>query len=198
MVSVTFDDETCFEKVRAHAESHLSAKRYEHSIRVAETAALMCRLYGASEAAGRIAGIAHDICKEIPGDEAVALASQDGKPISEIEAEKPSLLHGRAAAVKIKDEFGILDADVASAVANHTFGASGLCDLGKILFVADKIEPGRPQSTEEYRNALLSKPLPACALAVLEENIAYLEKRGKTVARSSLEWAEELRHGNAE
>ena len=197
MVSVKFDDKTCFEKIRSYAEEHLSKNRYEHSLRVAETAAHMCRLYGLDENLGLISGIAHDICKEIPEEEMISLAAKDGRPIVGLEAKKPSLLHGRAASVKIGSEFGIFDKDVVQAIAMHTFGCRGLCDLGKILFVADKIEPGRPQSTDEYRKNLFSKSLNGITLSVLNENIEYLTKNGKKVARESLEWAEELKNENS-
>jgi nicotinate-nucleotide adenylyltransferase len=182
-----------FEKIRAYAQENLSAERYEHSVRVSETAAFMCDLYGLDSDSGRLAGIAHDICKEIPRDEMEALACEDGLPFDEFEKKKPSLLHGRAAAVKIKRDFGIEDSDVIEAVANHTCGKPGLCDLGKILFVADKIEPGRPQSTNEYRANLFKKTLDGLTLAVVEENIEYLAKKGKKSAPSAIEWAEELR-----
>ncbi|MBQ3671663.1 MAG: bis(5'-nucleosyl)-tetraphosphatase (symmetrical) YqeK [Treponema sp.] len=198
MVSQKYDDKTCYEKIREYAEEHLSKNRYEHSVRVAETAASMCRLYGLDENLGLISGIAHDICKEIPAEEKIALAKEDGKPIEGLEAENPDLLHGRAAGVKIGSEFGIFGADVVQAIANHTFGKPGLCDLGKILFVADKIEPGRPQSTDEYRANLFSKTLLGITRAVLEENIDYLQSRGKSVAPVSLGWAKELRDESAE
>ena len=193
MVSQKFDDKTCFEVIRSFAEKNLSKKRYEHSFRVAQTAAIMCRLYGLSEDEGLIAGIAHDICKEIPEDEMKNLALQDGNPLSEIETRKPSLLHGRAAAVKIQSEFGIHNRDVVEAVANHTFGALGCGNLAKVIFAADKIEPGRPQSTDEYRHNLFSKSLDELVVSVLEENFDYLAAHGKKVAPSSIEWCSSLK-----
>ena len=192
MVSEIFDDKTCFEKIKEYAKSNLSEKRFEHSVRVAETAALMCSLYGLDENLGLISGIAHDICKEIPSGEKIRLAEKDGGKIEGLEKEKPDLLHGRAAAVKMQEEFKIHDENLIQAVANHTFGKKGLSDIGKILFVADKIEPGRPQSTEEYRKALFAKSLKGITVSVLKENIEYLEKRGKAVAQESLDWLKDL------
>ncbi|MCH5288695.1 MAG: nicotinate (nicotinamide) nucleotide adenylyltransferase [Treponema sp.] len=182
-----------FERVQAFAKAHLSAARYEHSVRVGEMAAQMCARYGEDPFRGRFAGIAHDICKEIPGEEMLALAEQDGNPFSTLERSKLSLLHGRAAAVRLRQEFGVTDEDVLQAVANHTFGNGQLSDLAKIVFVADKIEPSRPQSTDEYRARLLALPLDAMTLAVLEENIAYLEKKGREVAGEALCFRDELR-----
>ena len=184
-----------FEKIREFARGRLSGGRFAHSERVADTAVLMCRRYGLDEDAGRIAGIAHDICKEIPDDEIISLASMDGLPFEEVEKAKPGLLHGRAAAVVLRSDFGIRDKDILDAVANHTFGRPGLCDLGKILFVADKIEPGRPQSTDEYRENLLSMSLAGAALSVAEENIDYLKKKGKIAAPITVSWVAQLRTG---
>lgn len=192
-MSSSMEKTELFENIRSYAEKNLSKKRYEHSVRVAETAAYMCRLYGFDENLGLVAGIAHDICKEIPEDEMISLAKKDGNPIEGLEAAKPSLLHGRAAAMKIGMEFEIFDKDMIQAISNHTFGCVGLCDLGKILFVADKIEPGRPQSTDEYRKNLFSMTLNGITSSVLNENIEYLTKKGKKVAQSSLDWAEELK-----
>lgn len=52
-------------------------------------------------------------------------------------------LHGRAAAVVLQ-KFGINDKSVLKAAAFHTFGYEGIDALGKIVYIADKIEPGRP------------------------------------------------------
>lgn len=198
MISDKFDDKTCFEKIREYAEKNLSKERYEHSFRVAKTAEYMCGLYGLDKNLGLIAGMAHDICKEIPDDEMISLAKQDGSPIGELEEKKPSLLHGRAAAVKIQSEFGIHNQDVIESIANHTFGKKNCCDLAKIVFAADKIEPGRPQSTDEYRKNLFSKSLDGLVIAVLEENLEYLKKKGKKIAPASFEWLEQLKNGESD
>lgn len=68
-----------------------------------------------------------------------------------------------------------------------------MCPLAKIVYVADKIEPGRPQSTQEYRDKLFSKSLDALTLSVLEENMRYLESKGKKVADVSYRFHESLR-----
>ena len=53
-----------------------------------------------------------------------------------------------------------------------------MCDLTKCLFLADKIEPGRPQSTDAYRENLLAMPLDKMLYSVLEENYEYLTNKG--------------------
>ena len=101
---------------------------------------------------------------------------------SDIEKNKPSLLHGRAAAVMLQEEFGIEDKEIIQAVANHTFGCRGMCNLAKILFAADKIEPGRDYITNSYIKKLLKQDLDDVIKTVLSDNISYLKKKGKKVA----------------
>lgn len=166
------------EEVRKYTEAHVKKSRYEHSVRVAEMCARLCRFYGLDEKKGYLAGIGHDMCKDMPHDEMIETARKDGFPIIEFELKKPSLLHGRAAAVLIKEKFGVDDSDICEAIANHTSGKKGMCDLTKCLFLADKIEPGRPQVTQEYLDRLFKMSLNEMLCDILEENFEYLQKKG--------------------
>ncbi|MBQ9538476.1 MAG: bis(5'-nucleosyl)-tetraphosphatase (symmetrical) YqeK [Treponema sp.] len=181
------------DKVSAAAQAAEKKERWEHSLRVAATAELMCDMFGVSPEKGYLAGIAHDMCKDMEDSEMLSLAAKDGQPISDVERKKPALLHGRAAAMKLMQDFGIDDADIIQAVSRHTMGGASLCPLAKIIYAADKIEPGRPQSTQEYRDALFARSLDALTLEVLEENMRYLESKGKKVADVSVRFRESLR-----
>lgn len=187
------------EEIRAYTQAHVKEKRYQHSVRVAETCARMCRQYGLDARKGYLAGIGHDMCKDFSDEELIELAGRDGLAISDFERKKPALLHGRAAAVMMHDHFKVLDPEILEAVANHTSGIIGMCDLTKCLFLADKIEPGRPQSTEEYRENLLSMPLNEMLYSVLEENFQYLTKHNIEIAPGTREMIEyyktELKNG---
>ena len=195
-MALNLNDEKVIQKVTDDIDSFLrtvvSPKRYAHSVRTARTAEKMCELYGLNPKRGYLAGIAHDMCKEFSDEDLFKLVESDGAPVSDLEKEKPSLLHGRAAAVLIEQKFAVDDKEIKEAIANHTFASPHLCDLGKILFAADKIEPGRPQSTDEYRANLFAKPLNELTLSVLQENIDYLESRGKIVAAVSYTFRDEL------
>ena len=166
------------EEIRLFTEAHVKKSRYEHSVRVAETCARMCRQYGLDSRKGYLAGIGHDMCKDFSDEDLLALARKDGQPIIDFDRKKPSLLHGRAAAVMLKEKFKILDPEILEAVANHTSGIIGMCDLTKCLFLADKIEPGRPQSTDQYRARLFAMSLDDMLYSVLEENYDYIKGKG--------------------
>ena len=175
------------DEIRDFTQKHVKKSRYEHSVRVAETCARMCRQYGLDARKGYLAGIGHDMCKDFSDEELIELASRDGLEISDFEKKKPALLHGRAAAVMLRDHFKVVDPEILEAVANHTSGIIGMCDLTKCLFLADKIEPGRPQSTQEYRDNLFSMTLDQMLYSVLEENYQYLTKHKIEIAPGTLE-----------
>ena len=172
------DYDTLTEKIRDYTEAHVKPARYEHSVRVAEMCVTLCRRYNLDENKGYLMGIGHDMCKDMPKDKMMETARRDGNPITDFEKSRPSLLHGRAAAVLMKEKFGITDSEILEAVANHVSGCLGLCDLGKVLFLADKTEPGRPQSTDEYRANLIKLSLDGMFLSVMQENYEYIKNKG--------------------
>ena len=175
------DYETTVKKLTEYARKHEKQSRFEHSLRVADMCVMLCRHFGLDEQKGYIAGIGHDICKDIPKEKMIELARKDGQPITNFELGVPSVLHGRAAAVKMKKKFGIDDEEILEAVANHVSCKKGICDIGKVLFLADKTEPNRPQSTEEYRANLLKLSLDGMLHQVLVENYEYIKRKGHVV-----------------
>ncbi len=189
---VTVDAETT-EKVRQYISGALGTKRYEHSVRVAETAGHICSLFGMDYSSGYFAGLSHDLCKEFDEATLRSLVKRSKFSVSVSEERTVSLLHGKAAAVKLEEDFGISDADILQAVAEHTLGNENLCPLARIVFVADKIEPGRPQSTESYREGLYALGLNGMCLSVVEENMEYLRNHGKEIAVESYKFLEDLR-----
>lgn len=192
MSSSVSDIDLLTEKVRRYVKKSVSEKRYSHSVRTAEMCRKLCALYGLDEKTGYFAGISHDMCKNFKPEQLLSLAQEDGADVSELERKKPSLLHGRAAAVLLKNNFGVTDSSVLEAVANHTFGKTGMCSLAKVLYAADKIEPGREHVTEDYLARLLALSLDGLVKAVLEENIDYLRKKGSAVAQESEKLLESL------
>ena len=174
--------EQTISKMHKVVKSMVKPSRYEHSVSTAEMAERMCREYGENPRLGYLAGLVHDICKDFDSKKMLALAKQDGKPISDIEMDKKNLLHGRAAAVFLETEYGITDEKLLEAVQNHTFGAPGMASLGKILYAADKIEPTRPHITKERIESLFEKELDDFVLSVLEEALEYEHSMGHTLA----------------
>jgi nicotinate-nucleotide adenylyltransferase len=170
------------EAVESFAVRGLSRSRYLHSRGVALLAADLCARFGIDPDYGYLAGIAHDICKELSSDRITALALLDGMPISEVEKEKPSLLHARAAACFLESRFSYRNAGVLEAIRLHTFGASRMGDLAKIIYVADKTEPSRSSVSPRLRQMTGKAGLDELFSAAVEDTVRYLRERGKIVS----------------
>lgn len=181
------------DKIRCYALGAEKPSRYAHSIRVAETAVILCKLYNVDSELGYLAGIAHDICKEMDNDNLLSLAQTDGLEITPLEESKPSLLHGRGAAVLLEKQFDITEKSVLEAVRYHTFGAPGMSKLAQILYIADKIEPGRNYIVQEKMDYYYSLSLTNLLITVVSENISWLENQGKKVAPISRSLLQELK-----
>lgn len=179
--------ENLLESVRTHIQEVLTDDRYSHSIRVANTARTLSVKYGISEIKSYFAALSHDMCKCDEPSELLTLAAKDGKPISNLEKEKPVLLHGRAAAVKLQNTFNVSDEEILEAVRVHTFGQKGMCDIAKIVYVADKIEPDRPHVNLSYMESIAPLSLDELVKKVLLENIAHLKQKGASVAKDTEE-----------
>lgn len=170
-----------FEHIRKFTKKSVKKSRYEHSQRVAQLCVEIAEKYGLDKEKAYLAGIGHDMCKDLSDEKMLETAERDGLPIIDFERKKISLLHGRAAAVVMKEKFGITDADVLEAVANHTSGIVGMCDLTKCLYIADKIEPGRPHSSKEYIEQMLELPFEELFYKIMKDNYNFIISKGYEV-----------------
>ncbi|MBR5646945.1 MAG: bis(5'-nucleosyl)-tetraphosphatase (symmetrical) YqeK [Treponema sp.] len=168
-------------EIDEYTKNNIKPSRYKHSKRVAKMCVKLCRRYSLDVKKGYLIGIGHDMCKYLPDEQMIETASRDGQPITEEEKKAPMLLHGRAAAVIMKEKFNIDDEQLLEAVANHVSGKIRMCDYTKILFLADKCEPKRPQSTKKYRNNLMKLSLDGMTASVLQENYEFLLKKGYSI-----------------
>lgn len=172
-------------KIKKQVRINVKKSRYEHSKRVARMCVSLAKRYGLNKSKAYLIGISHDLCKDYDKDLMIQTASKDGKEITDYYLRKPGLLHGRAAAVLMKEVYNIDDSDLLEAVAVHTSGLIGMNDYSKILLIADKIEPGRKFSTKEYRRELFKLSLDGMLSRVLQESFDYVIKKGYEVIPES-------------
>jgi nicotinate-nucleotide adenylyltransferase len=157
-----------------------SALNYERFVHCRNTALLswdLCRRFGLESQKGYLAGIAHDMAKNLGNDELIRLAHADGASISKLEQRKPGLLHARAAAVLLQRKYGIRDEDVLEAIRYHTTGTRDMGPLAKIVYVADKIEISRPGVENALREMCVTDDLESLFRAVLGNTVSYLRAR---------------------
>jgi predicted HD superfamily hydrolase involved in NAD metabolism len=173
-------------KLESRMGKLLSVERADHSRRVAALAAELCSREGIDPERGRVAGLAHDLCKEMPKKAQRQLAAhypEAGKS-SALMADK--VVHGPAAAVLLAREYKVVDQELLEAVALHTVGRPGMSALAAILYCSDKLEPGRERLSAEYRGRCLSLPLDSMLLAVVEGCVGWMRSQGRDVAPETL------------
>lgn len=126
-----------------------------HSLRTAETAAALASTYGVDEDKARLGGLLHDWDRERKKRDLVALAREEGIPVTEADEAAPKLLHARTGAAGASAALPGLPADVVQAIARHTVGAPDMTDLDKVVYLADMMEPARHfPGVEELRSAV--------------------------------------------
>ncbi|MDR1098873.1 MAG: nicotinate (nicotinamide) nucleotide adenylyltransferase [Treponema sp.] len=186
------------------ARESLSPGRFLHSRNTALLAWDLCRRFGMDPRSGYLAGITHDLGKPLDEKTLLELAGRDGGEITRLERKKPSLLHGRAAAVLLRERFGIHNKDILEAVAWHTEGSADMGPLGKALYIADKIEVSREGVEPELREAGLAGtgPLaggePGEALdrlfaAALNETVSFLKSKKMDLSEETLRLLEKMK-----
>jgi predicted HD superfamily hydrolase involved in NAD metabolism len=175
-----------YESIYLHIKKNLSKKRRKHSIEVAALAESLCQRYDIEPDRGFLAGISHDIAREFQKDKMEEYAKRDGAPVSSWEKKYPVLLHGRAGAEYIKEKWGITDSLVLDAVRHHTCGKPGMSTLGKILFIADYLEPGRKFLDQEERADILLWDINEIMVYVLKGKFKYIKKKGREILETSL------------
>lgn len=146
----------------------LKPSRVRHTLGVADTAVLLAACYGADPEKTKLAALLHDCGKEA-GD---------------------ALGHGPAGAEIAREEYGVEDEEVLSAIRWHTTGKPAMTLLEQIIFTADFIEPSRdgrlPADVLAECRKLAFEDLDAAAVRILECTLEWLKKRKIPVDDRSL------------
>lgn len=148
--------------------------RFIHSVSVATTAANLASIYNVDEEKARLAGLLHDITKNMPFDEQLKILKNNGYDLTMEDIQAKSVVHGYSGAYLAKDKYNI-DNDVFKAIFTHTMGEPGMTDLQKIIFISDYIEPFRDNidGVEDLRK-MAFKNLDLTVYLVSKKTLDYL------------------------
>lgn len=145
-VSYTPKQQVLLARITEDVTEHLAAKprRLAHSLSVAKTAERLAVAYGVDPFLARAAGLLHDWEKVCSVSEQLAHARELGIDLG-VELELVhSVLHGMIAARVLPARYPELPPAVWHAIAVHTSASADMGPLDEVLFVADGIEPLRP------------------------------------------------------
>ncbi len=121
-------------------------------------------------------GYLHDVLRDADPDQLRAALS---RPLDHLPDE---VIHGPAAADRLRGG-GVTDESLLTAIAFHTLGSPEFDDIGKALYVADFLEPGRkvqPKWRARLRDEMPGS-LDSVAKAVVGKRVQFLIKKGRPV-----------------
>lgn len=150
----------------------IGKKRFEHSLRVAETAKKLAEIYGIDEKKAYLAGLIHDCAKY--NEEAYISKYNIDFSIYPVSSNKDPVLHSFLGAEVAKKVYNIYDRDILNAIEYHTTGRPAMSELEKIIFIADAIEPARDFEGIENIRKLAFGNLNEAMLNLLDTNIIFL------------------------
>ncbi len=170
------------QKLQKELSKELDAKRYEHTLGVAYTAACMAMRYDCDMKKAYIAGLLHDCAKCMTHSERLNYCKKNDLEVTEIEKVNPSLLHAKVGADLCAKKYGIEDEEIANAVRYHTTGRPDMTLLEKIIFIADYLEPHRNDAEDlPIVRKLVFEDIDLTLRTILSDTLVYLKETGKEI-----------------
>ena len=162
----------------------LQMPRLLHSLGVAQTAAGLAVAFGGDAAKAYLAGLCHDIAKELPREQQLALVKRSKLAQDEGVLAHKVLWHAPAGSVLLADLAAVhseLDDAVQNACLWHTLGKPAMTRLEEIVFIADLIEPGRDFPDLPAIRQAAAQSLTAGVAACMYGAIHFLEMEGRYI-----------------
>ncbi len=170
------------ERVISWLEENVSQHRLQHILGVEQTCVDLARCHQLNEEKAAQAGLMHDLAKFFPPKKLLKIAREEKMEVDEICLNSPHLIHADISAVVAQQEFGIKDAKILAAIANHTLGTPGMSKLSCVVFIADALEPNRGDNTElNAMRATAKENLYKCVQQTSDYSLKYLVSQQKTI-----------------
>ena len=161
----------------------------DHIHRVEKIARELAAVHGVNPERAGLAMLCHDVARAMDDDELLRRAAQLDLPVSPLERQVPVLLHGPVGAEILKTEDGLADDSIYLAVYWHTTAHPWLDRLGKVVFLADKLDlqkiiyyPFQPRVRQ-----LASEDLDRGILEFLTQELVARANRGELVHPAGVE-----------
>ena len=144
------------EGIKLYLKANLAEKRYIHILGVSDIAKNLAKLNGISEEKAEIAGLAHDVAKNLSKVKMKEIINKHNIVLSAVEENNENLWHSIIGPIEAKDKLGIQDEEILDAIRWHTTGKEHMSVLTKIIYIADMIEPSRNfEGVEDIRKVTL-------------------------------------------
>ena len=104
----------------------LKPERYAHSLGASETARKLAEKYGTDADKAELAGLLHDITKNMSNAEQLKMLEKYGVPQTESVLACPFIWHSYTSAFYVRDVLGISDTEIFDGIYYHTTGKKGM------------------------------------------------------------------------
>lgn len=175
--------------VKDWLKTNLSDERYRHSLGTANCAKELAEKFGLDSERAYIAGLLHDCAKCFSAEKLLEIINEHLE-VNKAEMMNYKTLHAPVSAYYAKNEFGVTDDEILSAIRWHTLGKINMSTFEKIIFLADKIEPETRDKSycDDVRDVLNEKDgLDKALLICYKETIKSLVKRNLHICPVTVE-----------
>lgn len=176
-----------FDYIKKQVEQTLSAKRYIHSINVANEAITLGKNFNCDLNLCYLAGLLHDFCKEMSYDEMLKILQ--GTDIIKDRAflASPKVWHGYAAAYYIPERFKIYSVPILDSICYHSTAKANMSLLCKIIYMADLLSEERDYSGVEQLREKTHRNLDEGLKEALIFSITKLSNDGRPLLSSTVD-----------
>lgn len=158
-------------------EKYMSNKRYLHSLSVASCAKEIAMANGLDASKAYIAGLLHDIAKELDGKKAKFLMEQHYP--EHLDA-SPPVWHQWLSCYLAKKDFLCDDIEILKAIEHHTTASTDMSDIDMCVYIADKYEHLRGFDSKPILE-LACKDIHKAFKASLEDFYAFSIKKNRPI-----------------
>ena len=170
------------DRVISWLKENVNEHRLQHILGVEQTCIDLARCHNLNEKKAAKAGLMHDLAKFFPPKKLLKIAEKAKITVDKVCLSSPHLLHADISAVVARQEFGVKDAKILDAIANHTLGTPGMSKLSCVVFVADALEPNRGNSSElNAMRAVAQENLYKCVQQTSDYSLRYLVSQQKVI-----------------
>ncbi|MFW6180954.1 MAG: bis(5'-nucleosyl)-tetraphosphatase (symmetrical) YqeK [Spirochaetota bacterium] len=174
-------------RLERELREYVTEKRLRHCLGVRDTAVELALRWNASSEKAGLAGLLHDVARELSREEILRLVREDcggdgaSVPCGPVALKNPAVLHAWAGMIIARDRFGVRDEEVLRSISLHTTGAPGMGTLERVLFVADYIEPGRSFKGVVKARDLAWRDLEDAVRYILKSTLKALLRKGRPI-----------------
>ncbi len=174
------------EQLTIEIANRMPKERYEHVLRVTETAKRLAEKYKLPVFKAEQAALFHDVAKFMskPAQQHILNTANEDPRLFSFHHE---LWHAPVGAIIARDEFGIKDVDILNAIRYHTTGRANMSPLEKLIYISDMIEPGRSFPGVDDLRGKAEENLDTAMEACIYQSVQFLVNKRVPVFPDSID-----------